>query len=798
MPQDLRYALRVMLRRPGFTVVAVLILALGLGANTAVFSVVEGLLLRPLPFPEPDRLVMVWERNLVRGRDRNVVHPANFLAWEERARSFESLGAFSAWSANLTGRGEPARLEMGAVTPSLFTTLGVRPLAGRLFDDADAAPGAPEVVLLSERFWKRLFGGDLAALGRTLVLNGRPRTIVGVLPPEAQVPPEAEFWVPFTLDEQFRTFGGRFLSVVARLRPGVSVEEARAEMDLVASGLAEEVPDRDAGWGVSVYPLYADLVRHVRPAVLMLGGAVAFVLLIACGNLANLLLARALGREREIAIRQAMGASRWRLVRQLVTESLVLAILGGASGLLLAQWLVQALATLVPQELRTTFPVGLNGRVLAFTAATSVACTLLFGLAPAIQAVRHAVASSLREGAAASGTGRSRRRLGRLLVASEVALSVVLLAGAGLLLRSFLRLSAVDPGFDARTVLSFQVNLPDRGYEEPDRGPRLFRDAVARITALPGVEAAAAMSWGPFLGGSATRFALPDRPAPAPGQEPVADVRMVTAGLFRTLGVPIRRGRDFTDADDAAHPGVVIVNERLARQHWPGEDPLGKTVRMAWDRTLEAEVVGVVGDVRLASLDVEPRATLYWPQLQVPNDFMTFLVRSGRAREDLLPALKGQMAALDPDLPVARATSLEDLVGGSLDRPRATLALTAAFAATAAILAALGLFGVLSYSVAQRVPEMGVRLALGARPGDVLGLVLREALALAAAGAAVGIAGALALGRSLEALLYGVSPRDPLAYLAAAAIALFCGGLAGAVPARRASRVEPAAALRAE
>jgi len=794
--QDLRFAARMLVKRPGFALTGILTLALGIGANTAVFSVVDGVLLRPLPVREPERLVIVWEHNLPRSRTHNVVNPANFLAWKERARSFESFTAFTQWGMNLAGESEPERIQSGIVMPDFFATLGVSPRLGRGFAEPDGVPGAPGVVVLSDGLWKRRFGSDPGVIGGTLQLNGTARTVVGVMPASFAIPPGAELWVPQPVSENLRKAGGRYMMSIARLGPGVSVGEARAEMLSIAAQLEKEFPERDAGWSVTVAPLHEDLVREARPATLLLFGAVALVLLIACGNLANLLLARALGREREVAVRRALGASQGRLLAQLLTESLLLAAAGGALGVALAGPLLQALLGVVPAQVQALFEVTLNQKVLAFTALLSLASALIFGLAPAWSLARGSLASSLREGSAASGASRRSRRLSRLLVAAEIAVSVVLLVGAGLLLRSFERLQGVDPGFDAR-ALTFEVSLSGPAYAEGAAQSRFFTEAVSRLAAIPGVEAAGAISWRPIGNGSATSFTVSDRPQPAAGLEPVADVRMVTPGTFLALGMPLLRGRDFVPRDTPEQPTVVVVNDATVREFWPGQDPIGKRIKMEWGRELDAEVVGVVADVRLSGLDTEPRPTLYWAQTQLPNNFMSFVLR-GTGPEALLPSARAQLASLDASIPLARVGTLEQAVQDSLRQPRFTLALLAAFASAAALLAAIGLFGVLSFAVGQRVPEIGVRLALGARPADVLRLVLRDGVRLAVAGTAAGLLGALALARVLASLLFEVSPYDPGAFVGVLALVAAVSLCAALLPALRASRVDPVQALRAE
>ncbi len=797
---DVRFALRALAQRPAFAAAALTTLAVGIGANAAVFSIAQAVLLRPLPLRDPDRLVMVWERNVSRNRLRNVVNPGNYLAWRERNAAFEDVAAFASGSRNVTGDGPPVRLDVGAATPNFFATLGMAPRLGRGFVDDDGRPGAPAVAILSDGLWRGRFASDPAVVGRRLVLDGEPATVVGVMPAGFAMPAGAELWVPFTIGEGGLqpTARGRFLLTVARLRDGVSAGQAQAALDGIVRQLVAERPDVNTGWDATVAPLHADLVRDVRPAVIVLAGAVGLVLLVGCGNLATLLLARSLGREREIAIRRALGARTGRLVAQLLTESLVLALGGGALGLLLASWLTRALTALVPPEVQALVQPALDARVAAVALGLSVLSAVLFGLVPAWQTVRPDLTRSLREGAAGSGLSGTRRRLARGLVAGEVALALVLLVGAGVLLRSFARLSTVDAGFDPAGVLSLQVSLSGPRYAADGAPARFYADALDRISALPGVESAAAISWRPFGIGSATRFAVPDRPAPPAGQEPTGEVRIVTPGFFRTLGIALEAGRDFDARDAAGAPQAVIVNEGVARAFWPGQSALGRRIAMQWGAPLDAEIVGVVADARLVALDTPARATLYWPVAQVPSEFMTLLVRSPGGPGAVAGPVREAIAALDPELPVAKVAPLPEVMADSIARPRVVFLVIGAFAATAVLLAALGLFGVLSYSVGQRLPEIGVRMALGARPRDVAGLVLREAGAMAGIGGAIGIAGALALAHVLERLLFETNARDPLAIAGVIGVVALVSLAAAWLPARRASRVDPLKALRAE
>jgi putative ABC transport system permease protein len=796
--QDLRYAVRMLLRSPGFSFVVVATLALGIGANTAIFSLVEAMLLRPLPFSRPDRLLMIWERNYKReGSERNVVGPSNFVRWSERSGSFESLAGYAPYDTNLTGSGTPERLRAGAVTANLFSTLGINAAIGRAFLPDESRPGAPDVVLLSEGLWKRRFGANPAIVGQTIVLNSEVRTVVGVLPPTLQLPSAADVWVPLTIDERFRTWSGRWMQVVGRLKDGVSVEQARSELDAIAKRLEEETPDFNAGWGVTVAPLHRDLVTDVRPALLVLMGAVGLVLLIACANVANLLLARAAVRERELAIRASLGASASRLARQLITESIVLAAIGGAIGLLFASWSLDGLLAIAPDAMPSLGPVGLDIKTLFFTAGLSVASALVFGLVPAFHISRPALRESLAEGARTAGASPNRQLLRDGVAVAQVALALVLLVGAGLLVKSFWRLTHVDPGFKD-DVLSFQLSLPGAKYREAASQTRFYTRAIERIQSLPNVKSAGAMSWRPFGMGSATSFALPDRATPRPGEEPVADVRMVTPDLFKTLGIAVQQGRVFTDRDTDETAQVVVANKALVDEYWPGQNPIGKRIMMDWDKMLNAEVIGVVGDVRLRSLDAPARATLYWPISQVPNNFMTVLVRATGDAQQLVPSIRRELASIDPEIPMADIMPLSEVVSDSLKQQRFLLVLIVAFGTAALSLAFLGLYGVMSYLVSQRTREFGVRLALGATARDILSLVIRRGAVLTSLGLAIGLAGAFSLAGVLASLLFEVSATDVSAFAAVLALLAIFALVASYLPARRAVRIDPVVALRSE
>jgi putative ABC transport system permease protein len=793
--QDVRYGVRVLARNPGFAAVVFATLALGIGGVSAILSLVDAVLLRPLPFREPARLAILWENNRLRQRERNVVGPYNFVRWRERNDSFEDLAAFARFEVNVVTEGEPERLAAGLATGNLFSLLGVTPLLGRPLVEGDSQPGAADVVVLAEGYWQRRFGASPSVVGKTVDVNGEPAQIVGVLPGSIQIPPDVALWVPITLDERLRNAGGRWLVGLGRLKGGVTLVQARDEMARLAEALEKENPEFDTGWGVNVQPLHSDLVRDVRPALVVLLSAVALVLLIACVNVANLLLARALSREREIALRGALGAGTGRLVRQLLTEATLAALAGGTLGLLLGQWALRGIVALLPPEIPLLVDVALNARVVAMTAAVALGSVFLFGLVPALQIVRPSLALALRSGGTVRGAGRERQRLKDALVVVETALSIVLLAGAGLLIRSFWRLSDVAPGFEPAGVLTAQVSLP---YREAPRIVAFYDEALSRARQLPGVQAAGAMSWMPFSAGSATNFRCLDRPAPPPGQDLVADVRFITPGLFQTMGVPLHQGRDFGEADRAGAPDVVVVNETAARELWPGRSALGQRIGMEWYRDIEAEVVGVVGDVRLRGLDTPARATLYWPQAQHANSFMTVMVRGAGTPEALAGSLRTIVAELDPKLPLSQVRPLRDVVDDSLGSRRFLLVLTGAFASLALLLAGIGIYGVISYAVVRRTPEIGVRLALGAQRNDVVRMVIGDTLRLSALGVVLGLGAAAATGRLLQGLLFGVGPWDPGSYLAVALVALVVAAGVASLPAYRATRIDPAAALREE
>jgi putative ABC transport system permease protein len=806
--QDLRYAIRLCLRTPGFTAIAVLALALGIGANTAIFTVVNAVLLDPLPFRDPSRLVVMWETNGRRGGRPNVLGPANVIRWRERATAFERIAPFYDYRVNLTGSGAPEEIVGMDVTSDFFPTLGMAPALGRAFAADEGPEGHDAVAVLSHALWQRRFAGDPAVVGRTIEVNSRRVTVIGVMPPEMRLflrrgslaAKPAELWMPFAFTEANRNPRGRYMSAIARLKPDVGLPAAQAQMDTIAAGLAREFPQFDTGWGALLVPMHRELSGDLRPALLVLTGAVAFVLLIACANVANLLLARGATRQREIAIRSALGAGRTRVIRQLLTESLVLCALGGGLGLLVAQWGLELLLAISPASLADLGPVHLSYPVLGFTAAVSLATAIVCGFAPAFEGSRGSVQDALKDGARQIGASVRHRRIRQAFVVGEIALAVVLLVGAGLMIRSFGALRGVNPGFDARNVLTARVTVPTRRYPDDAKRVDFFATLVARVSALPGVESAGAVSYLPLAGsGAATGFTIVGQPAPLPGQGPTTDVSVCDNGYFHTLKVPVLRGREFSDRELHQKANVVIVNEALATRYFPNEDPIGKSLVIAMnDPNVPTEIIGIVGNVKFADLAAEAHPTTYWPHPQLAYGAMTLTLRSTADPASFAPLVEREVHALDKDQPIADVRTMDQWVARTLSQAKFSSTLLTTFAGLALALAAIGIYGVMSYSVTQRTSEIGIRLALGAEARDILGMVVGNAVRLAAIGLSIGVVLALALSRTLTSLLYETAGTDPVTFTAVVAV---LGGVAIAAsyfPARRASRIPPVDALRAQ
>jgi putative ABC transport system permease protein len=802
--QDLRFAVRSFLRAPRFTVPAVLALALGIGATSAIFSVVRGVMLEPLPYRDPDRVVSIWEANIPRNRTRNVIGPANFVAWQERARSFEHLGMTGPARLNIILDGQPYEVPGILASSEVFRALGTQPLLGRTFDATEDTDGNDAVLVVSYEFWQSRLGGRADVLGSTLNANGRQRTIIGVMPPRFTIEGQkADFYATYGWTiERLRQAQGRGSShAIARLRDGVTVAQARDEMHTLAAALEKEAPRRNTGWSVSVVPIHELTTETVRPALLVLSGAVLLVLLVACVNVANLLLARSTVRQRELGLRTALGAGRARLLRQMLTESLLLSLAGGIAGLLLAVAFHRGLLALVPDRIPVPRldQVTLDLTVVAFTLLLALGTGILFGMVPAVLASSSA-SDGLREGGRHGGGPRARRALGSLVIA-EVALSLVLLTGAGLLIRSFIHLQDIDPGFDADGVLTARVSLGAARYPSGEAASAFFTDALNRVRQIPGVQSAAGISFLPLAGpGMATSFYRLDRPVPPDGQKPTTEVRPVTPNFFRTMGIPHLAGRDFTEADTADAPEVAIVSEGLVRRMFPGENPLGRRlfVSIGREEGMQVEIVGVVGDVKFASLDAETRPAVYQPQPQLSIGLMTFVARTPLDPLSLTNSVAAAVRSIDPELPLADVRTMRDVVDSTLAPARTTSTLLTAFALIALVLAGVGVYGVMSYSVSQRTQEIGVRMALGASVSSVFRLIIGQALKLVVAGVIAGLVAAGMLARLLDTLLFETEPIDPVTFATTALVLLLVAACASYVPARRGMRIAPTDALRAE
>jgi predicted permease len=792
--QDLGYALRQMHKAPVFTLIAVLTLALGIGASTAIFSILDAVVLRPLPFSEPERLVRLFETNPQ--TDSFSISEPNYREWRQANRSFTDMAAIGDESLGLFGQGEPVKLQGAGVTASFFSLLGAKPLLGRAFLPAEDRPGAAApVAILSHGLWRSRFGGDPGVIGRTLRLQGRSFTVVGVMPADFVYPDWAEIWIPL-VPGMNPDRDDRWLDVVARLKPGVSLEQARADLDGVAARLAERYPDSNRDWGVRIISLHESIVGpQVTRALLVLFGAVGLLLLMACVNVSNLLLARATVRGREMGLRSALGASRARLLRQLMTESLLFAGLGAFAGLGVAHGLVKLVRAFAPDVPRLD-GVSLDGRVFAFTLLTALVTGLLFGLAPALQASRSDLQALLQQGGRAAMAAGRRLRDG--LVVGELALAMVLLICAGLMIGSFLRLQNVDTGFDAEGVLMVRLDLPSEEYPEQRR--RLFlTEALQRISSLPGVREAGATNASPFGAFQPNNtFLVEGREPRGTGDFHSADWRAVSPGFFRALEIPLRRGRLFTEADREGAQDVVVISQTMADRLWPGDDPIGRRILWGDANGTPLTIVGVVGDVRDMDIEEVPRFVIFVPYRQVPWPQETLMIKAVEGPPGLAAAIRREIRALDGNLPIPEVRPLRQSLAGAVEGPRFRMFLFGLFAAAGLVLAVVGVYGVMTFAVAQRTREIGVRLALGARPWSVVGLVLRRGLLLTVLGIGLGWAGAFALTRLLASLLYGTAPTDAITFAAVALLLAAVATAAGYVPARRAAAIDPRLAFSAE
>jgi putative ABC transport system permease protein len=810
--QDLAYGFRTLVKNPGFTIVAVFALALGTGANTAIFSVVNGVLLKPLPYQEADQLVMVWTNNTKANRTQHAMSVPDLLDYRENS-VFEQIASMSFDDFNLTEGDTPERVQGTMVSANFFSVLGVRPELGRTFLPEEDQAGADRVVVISNGLWKRSFGGDPEILNRAIQLNGASFTVVGVTPAEFQSPEKGdELWVPMSFDgtdrlripsistpEDLKNRLIRFFKSVARLKPGVGLNQAQAEMSTIASRLEQQYPDTNAGMGINLVPLHRQIVGDIKPALLLLLAAVGLVLLIACANVANLLLARAAARRKEIAIRVALGATRARLIRQLLTESVMLALVGGVLGAGLAWIGLRLLVGTNPANIPRLGEIEIDGRVLGFTLVVSLLTGLVFGLVPALQASRPDLNETLKEGSRGSTGGIGRHRVRSVLVVTEVALTQMLLIGAGLMIKSFYSLQEVDPGFNADSVLTMQVTLPPLKYAEDAQIKAFYEQALKRIEALPGVLAAGAATTLPMTENLITRrFTVDGRAPSAPNERLVGNYAAVSPEYFRAMGIRLISGRSFADYDRDTSQQVIIINETTRRLFWPNEDPIGKRISITAEGGISREIVGVVADVKLSSLDADSGLGIYEPYLQFPWSFMAIVVRTAGDPLGIAAAVRSEILAVDRAQPVYDVKTMAQILGDSVSQQRLYMLLLAIFAAIALVLAAVGIYGVMNYSVNQRRHEIGIRMAIGAQPSNILKMIVGQGMMLASIGVVIGIGAAFFLGRLLEVLLFGVSGRDPITFVVFPIVLVLVALVSSYFPARRATRVDPMIALRAE
>jgi predicted permease len=807
---DFKHGLRVLLKNPGFTAVAIIVLALGIGANTAIFSVVNAVLLRPLPFRDPARLVQVWHvppPKSFPGMTEFAVSAANFIDWQQQNDVFDKMAIYTGSSLNLTGREQPEALQGAAVSADFFSTLQVQPMLGRAFTTDDDQQGKNHAVILTYGLWKSRFAANPNIAGQTVNLDGQPYTVTGVMGPKFRFPGWAQYWTPMGWTDKERAVRGEHhYLVIARLKSGTPIPQAQAQMNAISSRLAQQYPEDDKGWGAVVIPLREQLVSEVRPALLILLGAVAFVLLIACANVANLVLAKTFGRRKEIAIRVALGATGSRVVQQILAETLLLALAGGALGLLLARFGMALTLKFLSDNLPKSTEVSLDGFVLAFTVFISIVTGVIAGLLPAIRMTKTNVNDALKQGL--GKTDFAGRRTRSILVVSEVALSLILLVGAGLMIRSLWVLSTLDPGFDPHGVLTMSLVLPKNKYSQSIEEIAFFDRVLAKVRVLPGVVSAGLIDDLPLNGeGSHQPIVIEGAPVQAMSDQPEVDTRYITPGYLSTMQIPLRRGRDFSAADGPDRPSVALISESMARRFWPNQDPIGRHLTMTFSPDKVREIVGIVGDVKLEGMDAAASsATIYLAANQPSGSSfadwrpfpMQVAVRTQSQPASLVSAVTGAIHSIDRDQPVTDVMTMDDLVDTSLSQRRFSMLLLGAFAVLALLLAAVGIYSVLSFAVRRRVREIGIRVALGAEVKDILRLIVTEGMKPALIGLLLGVAGALALGRVLASFIYGIAAYDPLTFAVVAMLLAAVALLASIVPAYRAARIEPTRALREE
>jgi putative ABC transport system permease protein len=806
MFQDLRFGVRMLLKNPGFTITAVLSLVIGIGATSAIFSVVNGVVLRPLPYREPDRLVRIWQNKTQAGVSQMPVSAGNVNVWRNRALSFETVAVFASTASIMTGETEPEQIFGANVSHDLLPMLGYQPILGRQFLAEDNKPGGEKVLILSHKLWQRRFGGDPAILGRAITLDHTNQfTVIGVMPPEASFPGKTEFWLPEKVTATDR-HDMRRLSAIARLKPGVTPQMARTETTLINGQLKQQIPDDYEGWETELQPLQDSIIGKTRNALLVLLGAVGLVLLIACANVANLLLARAAARQKEMALRAAVGAGRFRLIRQLLTESTLLALIGGVGGVLLARWAVKALIALNPPDVPRLAQVNLDSRVLAFTFVMTLLVGLIFGLAPALHASKPDLNNALKEGAASSrGSRRPRfsllRRFGLRdwVVIAQTALAVVLLAGAGLLIKSFIKLRQVELGFTPANVISLTLSPPFNRHPKDFRTMDYYRQMLDSLKTMPGVEAAAAVTGAPTTGAFMNSpILIAERGEPANIETQRAFVTVASADYFRVIGNPLKQGRLFTDDDNESSPRVAIINETMARGYFAGENPIGQRIALKGEPHKQMEIVGVTADVKQFGIAEENKAGFYQPYRQKEVAFMNLVVWTTADPATLIPALRNRISSLDKFTAITRVRTLEELVSDSVAQPRFYTLLLAIFAGIALTLAAVGIYGLMAYSVSQRTHEIGIRMALGAETGRILRLIVGQGLALILTGVAIGLAGAFVLTHLMAGLLFGISATDPAVFVIISLTLIAVALMACFLPARKATQIDPLAALRHE